>query len=103
MAHYSTQVVIVGAGPAGLALAIKLDQLGIENVILEKRPPEYVLARICAGILKQTRNTCVLPVILFAIEKGMRRSEILSLEWQRSDRINLTTTLRNSDGILATN
>ena len=54
MAHYSTQVVIVGAGPAGLALAIKLDQLGIENVILQKRTQEYVLARIRAGILEQT-------------------------------------------------
>ena len=54
MAHYSTQVVIIGAGPAGLALAIKLDQLGIENVILEKRTQKYVLARIRAGILEQT-------------------------------------------------
>lgn len=33
----------------------------------------------------QTRNTCVLPVVLFAIETGMRRSEILSLEWQLID------------------
>lgn len=54
MAHYSTQVVIIGAGPAGLALAIQLDQLGIENVILEKRTQKYVLARIRAGILEQT-------------------------------------------------
>ena len=54
MAYYSTQVVIIGAGPAGLALAIKLDQLGVENVVLEKRAKEYVLARVRAGILEQT-------------------------------------------------
>ncbi|MDA8716513.1 site-specific integrase [Alphaproteobacteria bacterium] len=33
----------------------------------------------------QTRNTSVLPVILFAIETGMRRGEILGLEWQLVD------------------
>ena len=54
MASHSTQVVIIGAGPAGLALAIKLDQLGIDNVVLEQRSKEYVLARIRAGILEQT-------------------------------------------------
>lgn len=54
MASHLTQVVIIGAGPAGLALAIKLDQLGIDNVVLEQRSKEYVLARIRAGILEQT-------------------------------------------------
>lgn len=50
----STQVAIIGAGPAGLALGAKLDQLGIDNVILEQRSQDYVLARIRAGILEQT-------------------------------------------------
>lgn len=50
----STQVAIIGAGPAGLGLGLKLDQLGIENVILERRSQAYVLARIRAGILEQT-------------------------------------------------
>lgn len=49
-----TQVVIIGAGPAGLALGAKLDQMGIENIILEQRSQAYVLARIRAGILEQT-------------------------------------------------
>ena len=54
MTTHSTQVAIIGAGPAGLALAAKLDQLGIDNVILEQHAQEYVLARIRAGILEQT-------------------------------------------------
>ena len=54
MSRFSTQVAIIGAGPAGLALGVKLDQLGIDNVILEQRSQDYVLARIRAGILEQT-------------------------------------------------
>lgn len=33
----------------------------------------------------QTRNTCGLPVILFAIDTGMKWGEILNLEWQLID------------------
>ena len=40
MGRFSTQVAIIGAGPAGLALGVKLDQLGIDNVILEQRSQE---------------------------------------------------------------
>ncbi|MEL0041973.1 MAG: 4-hydroxybenzoate 3-monooxygenase, partial [Candidatus Puniceispirillum sp.] len=54
MTVQSTQVAIIGAGPAGLALGARLDQLGIDNVILEQRSQDYVLARIRAGILEQT-------------------------------------------------
>lgn len=49
-----TQVVIIGAGPAGLALGCLLDQSGIDNVILERQSPDYILGRIRAGILEQT-------------------------------------------------
>jgi len=48
-----TQVVIVGAGPAGLLLGQLLYKAGIENVLLERQIPEYVLGRIRAGILEQ--------------------------------------------------
>ena len=48
------QVVIVGAGPAGLLLGRLLDLAGIENVVLERQTQDYVLARIRAGILEQT-------------------------------------------------
>jgi p-hydroxybenzoate 3-monooxygenase len=48
-----TQVVIVGAGPAGLLLGQLLQRQGIDAVILERRSAEYVLGRIRAGVLEQ--------------------------------------------------
>ncbi len=49
-----TQIVIIGAGPAGLLLGCLLDKHGIDNIILERQSADYVLARIRAGILEQT-------------------------------------------------
>ena len=49
-----TQVVIIGAGPAGLLLGCMLDKAGIDNIILERQSKDYVMARIRAGILEQT-------------------------------------------------
>ena len=46
------QVVIVGAGPAGLLLGQCLLQSGIDAVILEQRPAQYVLGRVRAGVLE---------------------------------------------------
>lgn len=48
-----TQVVIVGAGPAGLLLGQLLHAQGIESIILERKDRAYVLARIRAGVLEQ--------------------------------------------------
>src|SRR5688572_8493296 len=48
-----TQVCIVGAGPAGLLLGHLLRAEGIECVVLERRPPDYVLGRIRAGVLER--------------------------------------------------
>jgi p-hydroxybenzoate 3-monooxygenase len=48
-----TQVGIIGGGPAGLLLARLLGLAGISCVVLEKRTPEYLRARIRAGLLEQ--------------------------------------------------
>jgi p-hydroxybenzoate 3-monooxygenase len=48
-----TQVGIVGGGPSGLLLARLLSLAGIESVVLEKRTPEYLRARVRAGLLEQ--------------------------------------------------
>ncbi|BDH47084.1 4-hydroxybenzoate 3-monooxygenase [Salmonella enterica subsp. enterica serovar Choleraesuis] len=47
-----TQVVIIGAGPSGLLLGQLLQRAGIDNIILERQTPDYVLSRIRAGILE---------------------------------------------------
>src|SRR3979411_2512932 len=48
-----TKVAIIGAGPAGLLLGQLLHGHGIDNIILERQTPDYVLARIRAGLLEE--------------------------------------------------
>jgi p-hydroxybenzoate 3-monooxygenase len=48
-----TQVGIVGAGPAGLMLALLLRGVGIDSVIIENRSRDYIEHRIRAGLLEQ--------------------------------------------------
>ncbi|MDQ6941343.1 MAG: 4-hydroxybenzoate 3-monooxygenase [Candidatus Eremiobacteraeota bacterium] len=47
-----TQVGIIGAGPAGLVLALLLRRRGIESIVLETRSREYCEQRIRAGVLE---------------------------------------------------
>jgi p-hydroxybenzoate 3-monooxygenase len=49
----STQVAIVGAGPAGLVLSHLLGRAGIESVVLENRARAHVEQRVRAGVLEQ--------------------------------------------------
>jgi p-hydroxybenzoate 3-monooxygenase len=48
-----TKVAIIGAGPAGLLLGQLLAKYGIDNIILERQTPDYVLGRIRAGLLEE--------------------------------------------------
>ena len=53
MGETRTQVGIVGAGPAGLTLALLLERAGIDSVVLELRERSYVEGRVRAGLLEQ--------------------------------------------------
>ena len=48
-----TQVVIIGAGPAGLLLSQLLQRAGVDAVVLEQRSRDHVEGRIRAGVLEQ--------------------------------------------------
>ena len=47
-----TQVVIVGAGPAGLLLAHLLHLEGIDSIVVERRSQSYVEQRVRAGVIE---------------------------------------------------
>jgi p-hydroxybenzoate 3-monooxygenase len=49
-----TQVVVVGAGPAGLLLSHLLGRAGVDSVLVENRSPEHVQGRIRAGVLESS-------------------------------------------------
>ncbi|MCW3033526.1 MAG: 4-hydroxybenzoate 3-monooxygenase [Solirubrobacterales bacterium] len=53
MCAVRTQVGIVGAGPAGLMLALMLERAGVESVVIECRSREHVEQRVRAGLLEQ--------------------------------------------------
>jgi p-hydroxybenzoate 3-monooxygenase len=53
MKKISTQVGIIGAGPAGLTLAHWLKKHGIASIIVEHRSRAYIESRIRAGLLEQ--------------------------------------------------
>jgi p-hydroxybenzoate 3-monooxygenase len=77
-----TQVGIVGAGPAGLTLAILLRGAGIEAVVLESRDREYVESRVRAGLLEQ--NTVDLLREIGAGERLAREGIVhqgITLRW----------------------
>jgi len=49
----TTQVAIIGAGPAGLMLSHLLHRAGIASIVLESRSRAYIEGRVRAGVLEQ--------------------------------------------------
>ena len=54
MARYSTQVGIVGGGPAGLMLSHLLHLNGIDSIVLEAKSRAHCEERVRAGVLEET-------------------------------------------------
>lgn len=65
MERISTQVAIVGGGPAGMILALLLQMRGIDCIVLERRRRADVLARIRAGVLEPS-------AVRFLRESGLK-------------------------------
>ena len=87
-----TQVGIVGAGPAGLMLAMLLHREGIECVVLEARDREYVEKRVRAGLLEQ--NTVDLLHELGVAERldreGLEHNGIYLRYHEKNHYVNMT-------------
>jgi p-hydroxybenzoate 3-monooxygenase len=83
MSRRTTQVAIVGAGPAGLLLGQLLHLNGIGSVIVENRSREYVIDRVRAGVLEQgTVDLLVSLGVGAGVQKGGLRHEGLYISFQ---------------------
>ncbi|GAA5016210.1 4-hydroxybenzoate 3-monooxygenase [Acinetobacter puyangensis] len=91
MEKLSTQVAIIGSGPAGLLLGQLLYKAGIDHLIIEQRSADYVAARIRAGILEQVSVDLLRKAgVAENLEKyGLPHDGIEILTHQKKHRINL--------------
>ena len=91
MSKKSTQVAIIGAGPAGLMLGHLLRQAGIEAVIIERQNQAHVLSRIRAGVL-ETVTTGIMEQLDLAERmhaKGLPHSGVKLADGERLIRIDI--------------
>lgn len=47
--RHATRVCILGSGPAGLLLSVRLSQAGVDNILVDRAEEIHILSRIRAG------------------------------------------------------
>lgn len=92
----TTQVGIVGAGPAGLLLSHLLHRQGIASVVVENRSRDYVEQRVRAGVLEQ--NTVDLLIASGVGERLQREALVRDGIELRFDRKRHPLNLRELSG-----
>ena len=101
MNHQTTQIAIVGAGPAGLLLGALLARAGIDTVVVEQRSGEYVLGRIRAGVLEQVTADLLDAAgasVRACMPKACRTTASSSASAARRHRIDLRSSHRRQAG-----
>ena len=87
-----TQVVIIGAGPAGMLLSHLLGRAGVEHVVLERMSRQYVLDRIRAGVLEwgtvETLRECGLGERL---DREGHVHETINIAWRGEQLLSIHT------------
>lgn len=93
-----TDVIIIGAGPAGLLLGHALRAQGIDVVVLERRSPEYVLGRIRAGVLEQVTIDLMREIGLSGrmMAEGLPHDGFFLADGERQIHINIAELTGNS-------
>lgn len=88
-----TQVVIVGAGPAGALLAHLLRRDGIDSVVLERQTRSHVLGRVRAGVLEwgtvEVLRGCGLGTRMDA--EGTPKDTV-NIAWRGAELLQIATT-----------
>jgi p-hydroxybenzoate 3-monooxygenase len=81
--NVDTQVLIVGAGPAGLLLGRMLQHHGIDTVIVERRSRDHILGRIRAGVLEQgTVDTLRHYGVSERLDRIALKQEVVQICWE---------------------
>ncbi len=95
MSTTKTQVLIVGAGPAGSLLSVILTDAGIDNVVLERQSRDYVLSRIRAGVLESgTMELLRRSGVGDRMDRDGHIHETVNIAWRGSEILSIDTTER---------
>ncbi len=98
----TTQVVIIGGGPAGMLLSHVLGQSNVDTVVLERQSKDYVLKRIRAGVLEHGTVQFLRDVGLGArLDKLGHPHDALHIDWYGENKFSIDTNLHTGMQMMA--